>query len=86
MSRDACPPAACFSNSRRGAAAMREQQLFHLALWRCGEYSRAASDLVNMVCASLDNSRISIVSKESKDNLTEGGMVYVDPGTIPGSL
>ena len=37
------------------------------------------------VCGSLENPGISIVSLESIDTLTEGGMVYVDPWTIPGS-
>jgi hypothetical protein len=36
------------------------------------------------MCGSPDNPRMSIVSKESKDTLTEGGLVCVDPGTIPG--
>ena len=37
------------------------------------------------MCGSLDNRRISIVSDGSKDTLTEGGLVCVGPGTIPGS-
>ena len=37
------------------------------------------------VCGSLDNPRISIVSKESKDTLSEGDMVDVDLWTIPES-
>ena len=28
VSREACPHAACFSNSRRGVATIRERQLF----------------------------------------------------------
>ena len=33
-------------------------------------------------CGYLDNPGISIVSMESIDTLTEGGMVHVDPWTI----